>query len=519
MKRTYLIILIASCFTSCVKDLDTIPMTENVLLSEAAWLDSTSYEKFLSKIYAGLALSGNEGPFGSNDMSAPDQGEATFVRSFWNLQQLCTDEVIGVEDSETKRGLYFCQWNSSNSMVALNYTRLYLNIAYANEYLRQTAAEKVSNRQVSASLAQKIEGYRAEARALRALNYYFLMDLYGRVPLIDEDFPVGNNNVSQQDRSVLFPWIEAELKAVEGRLPAGDKLHYGMINDATVQMLLAKMYLNAEVYIQQNRYTECLTYLNKVLNAGFSIDPLYRNIFRADNEKSPEIIFPLIYDGMRATTFGGTTFLIAGASKSDMNPMTSLGFSQAWASVRAKESLSRRFEDNDLRAMFYKTDRTLENTEWNDFNKGWSVSKYSNLKSDGTPGSNTAHADTDFPLFRLADAWLMYAEAVLRGGQGGTRVQALSYVQQLRQRSNASVIDDAALTLDFILDERSRELFWEGHRRTDLIRFNKFTKNYAWPWKNGIYGGVASIDDKFNLYPIPATELTSNALLKQHTGY
>lgn len=519
MKIFYSIFILSLFITSCVKDLDTKPMTENVLLSEEAWQDTATYSTFLAKLYAGLALSGNEGPFGSNDMSAPDQGEATFVRSYWNLQQLCTDEVIGNEDSETKRGLYFCQWNSSNQMVALNYTRLFLNIAYVNEYLRQTTAEKNGSRNISASLLNKIEGYRAEARALRALNYYFLMDLYSNIPFIDETFPVGTNSVSQKDRSFFFSWIEAELKAVEGKLPPADKAHYGTISDAAVWMLLAKLYLNAEVYTGQEKYTESLQYLNKVLQAGYSIDPVYRNIFCADNDRSPEIIFPLIYDGLRATTFGGTTFLIAGASKSDMNPMTSLGLSQAWGSVRAKESLSGRFGEDENRALFWKTGRTQETNVWNDFNKGWSVMKYSNLKRDGSPGSNTAHADTDFPLFRLADAYLMYAEAVLRGGVGGTRAQALNYIRELRLRANASDIDDAALTLDFILDERSRELYWEGHRRTDLIRFNKFTKNYAWPWKNGVHGGVTTIDEKFKIYPIPATELTSNSLLIQNKGY
>lgn len=202
-----------------------------------------------------------------------------------------------------------------------------------------------------------------------------------------------------------------------------------------------------------------------------------------------------------------------------MNPGTTLGFSQAWSNIRARESLSNRFEINDKRALFWTTDRTLETSVWYDFTKGWSVIKYTNLTSNGTVGSNTAHADTDFPFFRLADAYLMYAEAVLRGGQGGTRSQALSYINELRDRAGISYISDLELTLDFILDERSRELYWEGHRRIDLIRYNMFTKNYRWPWKNGIYAGVANIDDKYKIYPIPATEITANSILKQNKGY
>ncbi len=186
---------------------------------------------------------------------------------------------------------------------------------------------------------------------------------------------------------------------------------------------------------------------------------------------------------------------------------------------QAKESFSSLFSGDDKRALFWKENRTQETTQWYDFNMGWSVIKFTNKKSDGTAGSNGMFADTDFPVYRLADAYLMYAEAVLRGGQGGTKAKALEFIKELRERAGIPAISDSELTLDFILDERSRELYWEGHRRTDLIRFNKFTKNYNWPWKNGIYNGVPNIDDKYNLYPLPATELTANTNLKQNTGY
>ncbi len=523
MRKIYNILLVLLCaslgFSSCLDDLNTEPLTDDMLLPEKAWEDPASYEQFLSKIYAGLALSGNEGPFGLPDMTADDQGEATFVRSYWNLQELCTDEVLGSEDNESMRGLIFNQWNSNNKFVALSYTRIYLNIAYANEFLRQTTDEKLNERGVDNDLKEKIATFRNEARVLRALNYYFLMDLYGNIPFIDENFPIGSFDVEQKDRSFFFPWIVSELEQVEGKLPAADKQHYGMVNDAMVWMLLAKMYLNAEVYIGEKKYDECLIYLNKVLGAGYTIDPIYKNMFGADNEKSSEIIFPIVYDGRKATSFGGTTYLIAAANRSDMNPGTTVGFSQAWSNIRARETLSNLFEPNDGRALFWKTDRSFENSVWYDFTKGWSVIKYTNLTSDGKVGSNTSHADTDFPLFRLADAYLMYAEAVLRGGQGGTRQQALLYVKELRARAGASTIADMDLTLDFILEERSRELYWEGHRRIDLIRYNKFTKNYKWPWKNGVYAGINSIDDKYKIYPIPATEIMANTILKQNKGY
>ena len=169
--------------------------------------------------------------------------------------------------------------------------------------------------------------------------------------------------------------------------------------------------------------------------------------------------------------------------------------------------------------MFWKENRTRETNIWYDFTNGWSVVKYSNLNSDGTVGSNTSHADTDFPLFRLADAYLIYAEAVLRGAASGSRDKAISYINALRDRAGADRITEIDLTLDFLLDERSRELYWEGHRRTDLIRFDRFTDNYNWPWKNGVHVGVMKVDDKFSIYPIPSTEVTVNPYIIQNAGY
>lgn len=523
MKKIYSILTIVGCFslmfTSCLGDLDTEPLTDSTLLPDKAWEDPNSYEQFTAKIYAGFSLSGNEGPAGKPDITAGDQGEATFLRTYWNLQQLGTDEVLGAWDNETLRGLQFCQWNSSNHFLSLNYTRIYMNIAYANEFMRETVDEKLDRRNVDSNLRKQITAMRAEVRVLRAMNYYFLMDLYANVSYIPEEAGVGAFIPEQKDRKFFFSWIETELKAVEGTLPNPDKANYGKVNDPTVWMLLAKMYLNAEVYIGEKKYTESLTYLNKIVGAGYAIDPVYKNMFGADNHNSTEIIFAFVFDGLRATTYGGTTFLLAASFKSDMNPAENFGLSQSWSGIRARETLSSLFKEDDRRALFWKEGRTKETTQWYDFSKGWSVVKFTNMNSNGTSGSSNMFADTDFPLFRLADAYLMYAEAVLRGGEGGTREKAVGYINELRERAKTNYIGDASLNLDFILEERSRELYWEAHRRTDLIRFNKFTKNYTWPWKNGIYSGTPTIDDKYKLYPIPANEMSANPKMVQNKGF
>ena len=524
MKKIYKAILTVVCgsmlgLASCVGDLDTKPLGENELLPEKAWADEATYQLSLMKLYAGFSLSGNEAPSGLPDIVGGDQGEATFIRSYWNLQELPTDEVLIAWSDDGLDGLQFNQWTSSNRFCELTYNRLLLNVAFCNEYLRQTTPELLDSRGVSAGMRTQVETFRYEARALRAMNYYFLIDLFGNVPFIPEEAGVGSYLPEQKDRAFLFSWIESELKDCEGNLPQNGMENYGRINNPTAWMLLAKMYLNAEVYINTNRYTDCLTYLNKILGAGYTIDPIYKNMFGADNHLSPEMIYPIVFDGKNATSYGGTTYLMAAAYGSDMNPGETFGLAQSWSGIRALETLTYKFADNDDRALFWKDKRTQENTQWNDYNSGWAVVKYTNLNSNGTPGSDNVFPDTDFPLFRLADAYLMYAEAVVRGGQGGTRSQAVTYINELRTRAGVSTINDGQMTLDFLLDERARELYWEAHRRTDLIRFNKLTSGYAWAWKNGVYGGTATLDSKYNLFPIPAAELVANPNVKQNTGF
>lgn len=522
MKKIYILFssiltLYVLLFNACTKDLETKPLTDQTVTSEKAWANETIYTEYLAKIYAGLALSGNTGPNGNDDIVAGDQGEATFTRSYFNLQELPTDEAVIAWSDDGLNGLQFNQWTSSNRFVQLNYNRIFMNIAFCNEYLRETTDSKLQGRGLSDEMKTKIAGYRAECRVLRGLNYYFAMDLYGNVPFVTEEAATGSYMPEQIMRKDLFNWIETELKDCIGHLPA--KGLYGTVNNATAYMILAKMYLNAEVYTGAKKYTECIEALKNILGAGYSIEKNYQHNFCADNNKSTEIIFPIVYDGKNATTYGGTTYIMASAFGSDMNPGTNYGLAQSWSGNRVKSSLTKLFEASDERALFYKDKRTEENTSWNDYNSGWACIKYTNLNRDGSPGKDNAFADTDFPMFRLGDVYLMYAEAVLRGGTGGSKGQAVIYLNELRSRAKASTISESDLTLDFIIDERSRELFWEGHRRTDLIRFGYFTAHKTWPWKNGVSAGTARIDDKYNLYPIPATDISANSNLDQNPGF
>jgi hypothetical protein len=278
--------------------------------------------------------------------------------------------------------------------------------------------------------------------------------------------------------------------------------------------------LNGEVYTGTPHYAEALAAAQAAIAGTFSLDPTFQHIFLADNNNSPEIIFPIIQDGKTTETWGGGTFLVHASCGGSMNPVT-YGVNGCWFGLRLKPEAYNRFAaDDPRRAFFYTTGQTVDVTSISDFSKGIPAPKYQNVTSTGAAGSDATHVDTDFPLFRLGDLYLIAAEALLR--TGGDRVQALAYVNALRERAYGSTvanITDPELTLQFILDERGRELLWEAHRRTDLIRFGQFTGGtYVWQWKGGAPAGT-STESFRDLYPLPASELAANPNLTQNPGY
>jgi hypothetical protein len=300
---------------------------------------------------------------------------------------------------------------------------------------------------------------------------------------------------------------------------------YARVDKAAAWMLLAKIYLNAEVYTKTARYDKAVEYSDKAVNSGYTLDPVYQNIFLADNHNSPEVIFPVAFDGLSTQTWGGTTFIIHAAVGGDMSP-GDYGIDGGWGGTRTTSGLVNKFPDvtgdTDSRAMFFTEGQTLEIIDIGNFNDGYAVEKFKNLTTGGSTGSHLTYPDTDFPMFRLADAYLMYAEAVKRGG-GGSEATALELVNALRTRAFSGSTDGnisaGDLTLDFILDERARELYWECHRRTDLVRYNKFTGgDYLWPWKGNAAVGTAT-DSKFDIFPIPDSDVNANSNLVQNPGY
>lgn len=482
--------------------------------------DPSSYRAFLAKIYAGLSTTGQQGGAGKPDIQGIDEGFSQYVRLLWQMEELPTDEAVIAWNDTGVQELNTQIWGTSNQFLQSMYYRIYFQVGFVNEFLRNTTDDVLSSRGVPDALKTQIKEYRAEARFLRALSYWHGIDLFGSIPLVVETDPIGSTPPQQASRTELFNYVESELKAVIPDLPSAATQEYGRASAGAAHMLLAKLYMNAQVYTGTARYADALSEINAVIAQGYTLAPVYRNNFLADNNTSKEMIFTVPQDGVHTQSYGGTTFIIHAEVGGNMNP-SAFGIDGGWWGLRVKPEVPSLFTTAaDKRGGFFTDGQHLAIRELTNFNDGYATTKYANVTSTGAQGSNPGFPDTDYPMFRLGDAYLMYAEAVLRGG-GGSRAQALTYVNALRTRAwgNANGnITDADLTLSFIKDERGRELYWEGHRRTDLIRFATFTDQGTWTWKGGVQGGKTTEAFR-NLYPLPASELLANPNLTQNPGY
>ena len=536
IKHSIFGVILALSLSACMKDLDQEPIDPDSFTEKDVFKNATEAKGALAKIYASMAVTGQKGPSGDGDLANADESSTQFTRVQFYLQESSTDEAIirwadaGVPD------FHNMSWTPSNAFTNGYYNRLGQQIAFANSFI-DNAKDLASDPEVAYFIA--------EARFIRAYAYYNVIDAFGKAPLITSS--KADLKPAPNSRAELFNFVESELKDLEGKLKAARANEYGRVDVVAAQALLARLYLNAKVYIGQDKYTDCITYAKKVIASSYSLNTTdannngtaYDELFLADNNSNGaqnEFIFLASFDGLNTKTFGGTAFIIHGATGGNMNA-SSLGINDGWSGLTAPKEFVNKFEVSarnsnneptawkDKRAMFYTDGQTYENTDLKDFTKsGYAITKFKNITSTGAAGKDPEKKfpDTDLPLIRLAEVYLTYAEAVLRGGTGGDRATALGYINQLRTRAygNASGnIADSNLTLDFILDERARELYWEGLRRTDLIRYGKFTGgSYLWSFKGGAASGVA-VPDYRNLYPIPQDALTANENLRQNTGY
>lgn len=520
MKNKILFILIAFFTLVQCTDLEVAP--EDSFSEDFIFTTPTAYRSYLAKLYGSYSLTGQDGPHGQGDISiVSDEGFTSYIRAYWKAQELTTDEAVIAWTDAGIRDLHEHKWSSENQFVRVLYYRIALIVSYTNDFLKQASEENLSKKGFSQAEIDKIKVYVAEARFLRAMAYWHALDLFRNIAVeteISSEFP------TQLTPENTFNFIETELLEAEKVVPGPRQNEYGRVDKAGIWMLLAKLYLNAEAMTGKAKYSECVAMSKKVIDAGYTLEPQYRALFMKDNHTSKEIVFALNSDGKKTRNWGCTTFLIQASIGGSMKAADQ-GVSGGWAGMRTTKALVQKFPDitgaTDKRAMFYTAGQNLEIEDIGKFTDGIAVPKYSNKNLAGEVGSDPTHADTDYPMFRLGDAYLMYAEAVLRGGTGGSASEALGYINLLRERAYGNKngnITQAQLTLPFILDERARELYWEGTRRIDLVRYNQFTENGIWPWKGNVKEGKTT--EKFrNIFPIPASDLAANPNLKQNTGY
>ena len=620
--KSLIYIISLSIVVSCHDDLNQSPIDPDSFTEENVFTSVNEAKGALAKLYASLALTGQNGPAGNPDIADIDEGFSQFSRMLFNLNEITTDHAVVGWGDPGLPDLHGMYWSSSNDFTEAMYYRLAQAVSFSNSFVKN--ASELSGDEVSAFIA--------EARFLRAYAYYNLLDLYGNVPLTTE---ISTELPTQSNRTELFEFIESELIAIESILLSSNE--YGRVDNVAAHALLSRLYLNAEVWTGQNRYADCITYSQNVINSGYTLNTndangngtAYDELFLADNDVNGaqnEFIFALNFDGMQSQTYGGTTFLVHAAIGGSMNPSefgvnggwgglrttknlvnqfavdidainSSLGAQSDWGLVgsatpngwdgpdvemyqtgpqefsiyvelgsgelkfRFNEDWGNNFGDNggdgtleaggsniaitagtyfivmdlssgtysispfssDKRGMFYSDGQNLEIESIPPFEDGFAVTKWTNIDSNGNQGSDSSgnFVDTDIPLMRLAEVYLNYAEATLRGGGGDTNT-AVSLINQIRERgfgSSSGTISSGDMTLDFILDERSRELYWEGLRRTDLIRYNRFTNSsYLWPFKGNEATGVG-VDDYRNLFPLPANVVAINSNLTQNEGY
>lgn len=532
--------------TSCIGDLDTLPLNESDAVSETVYgTDEYGYLAGLTKIY--FHFVSNE----TTDLQVSDGGASELVRAFWSTQEVTTDEAkCAWENDAWVRALNTNTWSEAdNDATYAVYVRTLQGISYVNEYLRQTASDKLDERGVSSELAAKIEQFRDEARFLRAYFYWMALDTFGDVPFTTETSPFGGGvNPTQASRTDVFNYCIEELKYLasdQSSMPAA-RSNYPRADKGAVNGLLARMYLNAEVYTGTAMWEEAKSACEALFNMGYSLCSDYKDLFRGDNGENPdaknEIIWAVAYDAEQTQSYGGTSYLTLAAIAATDVSSTSFpnGVNNGWGGIRVPyEELSKYFRvtgqdyttgeysvsNNDARGeIFYIKGRA---ESFNDalyvFLNGWSCLKFNNIPHDQTDADyvstavSKAYSDIDFPMIRLGEIYLIYAEACMRLGQTNT---AMPYIQELAARAGVTAPTSSEIDVDWFVGERFRELLWEGHRRTDLIRYGLFSSSsFLWTYKGGDNYNGQGFDSHLNIFAIPSTELAANPELHQNPGY
>jgi starch-binding outer membrane protein, SusD/RagB family len=526
MKPSFLTIISLAVITalslvSCSKDLNREPA--NTTTSGIVFSTDTGAKEALAKVYGAYGLTSSTGS-GNSDLGGIDAGTSDFIRMLFYAQEFTTDEAVCAWNDQGVPDLHNMSWTSADPILEGLYARIMYQVTVANSYIQQ--ASKVS---FTGQAATDLTHYVAEARFIRAFDYAEMMDLFGNSPFITDKEAIGTNP-TYITRANLYNYVVSELRSLDSAnsMVAARQNDFARADQACVWALLARVYLNAQVYSGTADWTDAITYSSKVIaSGGYTLLQKYQNLFLADNGTSAntEQILSIAYDGNSSQNYGGTTFIINAEIGGSMSPSAYGVPGGGWGGNRVTSNIISLYPDLtgtvDRRSLFYTSGQTESIATIGTFNDGYPNVKFQNVTSTGaTPAGASVYATTCFPLFRLAEQYLIYAEATLQGGSGGSQTLALQYFNALRQRAygnnNGNV---TSLTLQDILDERGRELVWECVRRTDLIRFGDFTsQSYLWPWKGGVASGTG-VDSHYNIFPLSSTDVNANPNLTQNPGY
>lgn len=538
-----LIYIIASVLlASCVNDLDTLPLNKTEPVSEYVYgKDENAYLSGLGRLYFQFVTND------LTDLQQMDGGASEIIRAFWSVQETTTDEAkCSWENDAWVRALNTNTWSETqNDAVYAVYVRTLQGIALVNEYLRQTAPERLEARGVSADLAGKIDSFRDEARFIRAYLYWMAIDCFGSVPFTTEKSPFGGAYFPQQaSRADIFDFCVNELNYLmsdESDMPL-PRSNYPRADKGSAAGLLARMYLNSKVYTGVERWAEAKAVCEGIFGMGYTLCPDYAALFRGDNGENlqarGEMLWTVDYNAEKTQSYGGSSYILSAtlASTDITDESRPNGQRNGWAGLRVPyEFVSRYFDVSgqdyltgaydvaDKRGeVFYIKGRqeSMENALYS-FMNGWSCLKFNNIPFGQTNESYLpqsalkSFADVDFPMIRLGEIYLIYAEACMHLGEEG---MALPKLRELSSR--AGVEPPQQISQEFLVAERARELMWEAHRRTDLIRYGLFhTDAYRWPYKGGDSYAGQSFPEYKCIFPIPPTELATNDKLVQNPGY
>ena len=504
----------ALSLTACVGDLNVTPIDPNANTADKALATEAQFKAYLASSYLGFATSGYYGANGDPSISGLDGGASQYIRGLFHHSELTTDEAVCGWNDQTIKNFHWMNWTTDDTFIYAFYSRILMQVSATNEFIREAAkyGENVANR----------DEYIAEARVLRAIAYYHAIDNFGSIPFADETSIVDSVPV-QMSRAELYSWLENELLDLinNSALAAPRANGYARADKGVAKFLLAKLYLNAEVFTGTPQWQKCADVLKDLMDDGYSLHTTangekfsaYQDLFLADNDKcTDEIIFAIQQDGVNTTSYGVTNYLIFASTGGTMDP-AEMGISSGWGGLRTTPEFYNKFGSDDKRSLFFTSGQQKDIDDIGDFTNGFAFMKFRNIKSDGEPGQELGFVDTDFPMMRYADVLLMAAECQVRGAS----IDGLAAYNQVHERAGLPAA--SAITLQDVIDERGRELYQECWRRNDLIRFGMFTTDkYVWQWKGNVKEGKA-VDDYRNLFPIPDSDRLANSNLQQNPGY